>query len=105
MLPKEYVGLVIADTRRALAWEAGLRQAGFEVLRVETSGADLEKGDWQVGVKREQAVGARAFVTDVQQGRAKLRHQPLLSRSGWLALWAIGILMAGGVVAWWLAAR
>jgi len=105
MLPEGYVGLVVADTRRALAWENGLRGKGFDVVRVESSGADADKGAWQIGVDRGQAVEARAFVTDVLKGDARLPHQPVLSRSGWLALWAIGILLAGILASAWLAAR
>ena len=40
MLPPGYVGLLVADTRRASQWELGLSTAGFDVARVETRGAD-----------------------------------------------------------------
>lgn len=97
MLPPDHVGLLVADTRRAAQWEAGLRAAGLDAIRVETSGADIGKGDWQLAVPRAQATAARAYVRDVLQGDKKLP-------SGGVALppWArramLGIALIVGVL-------
>lgn len=93
MLPDGYTGLVVADTRRAREWELGLTDAGFEVVRVETSGDDAEKGSWQIGVVVRQEVDARNFVTQVIRGDAALPSLPRLSATGMRALTVIGVLM------------
>jgi len=89
VIPDGYVGVVVADTRRALQWEAGLRAAGFDAVRVETTGADAEKGTWRVTVPRKDELAAKALVSDVVSGRARLPSRPLLSRTAWIALIAI----------------
>lgn len=99
MLPKGYEGLVVADTRRALAWERGLERAGFDVVRVETTGADAAKGDWQIAVTRADAPAAKAFVSEVVRGDRELPRPVLLSRSAWISLIAILVIVTG----FWLA--
>lgn len=98
MLPSGYQGLVVADTRRALEWESGLRARGFDVVRVETTGADADKGAWQIGVASGQKMEAQAFVTQVINGDAKLPARPFLSRTGWLALLGVALAIAALLV-------
>lgn len=98
MLPSDYVGLVVADTRRAMAWEAGLEAAGFDVLRVETRGADADKGAWQIGVIRSQRAGAQRFVSEVMRGDRELPSRPALSRTGLMALVAVVLVLVGLLV-------
>jgi hypothetical protein len=95
MLPKGYEGLVVADTRRALAWERGLERAGFDVVRVETAGADAAKGDWQIAVARADAPAAKAFVSEVVRGDRQLPGAVVLSRSAWISLVAILVIAVG----------
>jgi len=106
VLPEGYTGLLVADTRRAIQWEAGLKTAGFESVRVETRGADVEKGDWQIGVPERKAAKARLFVSSVLAGEEKLPSPPLLSRSGVTALLLIGAvfaaMVAAGLLSSWL---
>ena len=99
-LPDTHVGLVVADTRRAMAWEDALRARGFEVMRVETSGAQADKGDWSIGVPRAQASRARQYVSDVVSGREVLPSRPVLPRTARLAL--VAIVVTAGV--WFLLA-
>lgn len=105
MVPKGYVGLVVADTRRALQWEAGLRAAGFDVARVETTGPDADKGDWRICVVEAQQQEARALVTDVVRGDATLPSRPLLTRTGWIALFGVMLTILVVWVGAWLATR
>lgn len=96
MLPPGYRSLVIADTRRATEWEEGLRRAGFDVVRVETTGADADKGAWKVAVAAAQESKAKAFVTAVTRGEARLPAPPFLAGFGWKAL--VGVAVIVGVV-------
>ncbi len=94
MLPPGYIGLLIADTRRAQQWERGLRAAGCAVARVETRGDDVDKGTWQIAVRRSDATKARALVQSVLSGESRLPQRPLLSRSGTIALLGIALVLA-----------
>jgi hypothetical protein len=94
MLPDGYVGLVVADTRRALEWEAGLEAAGFRVMRVETRGADADKGAWQIGVPRFERARAQTFVTEVINGDRKLPARTILPRSAQWALVGVVVVLA-----------
>lgn len=94
MLPPDHVGLLVADTRRAAQWEAGLRAAGLAAMRVETSGADIAKGDWQIAVPRAQATVARAYVRDVMQGEKRLPSGVALPRWAWRAMLGIAAIIA-----------
>ena len=94
MVPRGYVGLVVCDTRRALQWERGLAAAGFEPLRVETTGDAADRGDWQLAVPDRHGLAARAYVSRVLQGEESLPHAPLLSRSAWISATAIAVLLA-----------
>ena len=94
VLPDGYVGLVVADTRRAIEWEAGLRAAGFEVVRVETRGADADRGDWRIAVAQNDKPAASNFVSRVLSGEQKLPSQPMLSRTGYVALLLVGAVIA-----------
>lgn len=92
-VPAGYRGLLVADTRRAEQWEAGLRAAGIDVVRVEARGADADKGDWQIAVAARDQVAARALVAAVMRGEAKLPRAALLSGTGLRALVAIGVII------------
>lgn len=93
MLPSGHRPLVVADTRRAAEWEAGLRRAGFDVVLRETPPGD-DRGGWVVGVVAAQEHEAKAFVSEVVRGRARLPAAPLLSPAAWRALAGIALLLA-----------
>ena len=95
VLDPGYVGLVVADTRRATEWERGLRAEGYDVVRVETRGPDADKGAWQIAVRADQADVARRFVTSVVQGERSLPSHVVLSRTAWVSLIAIVAIVAG----------
>jgi hypothetical protein len=102
MLPRGYRSLVVCDTRRAEEWKAGLARAGFDVALAETA-PDNVKGACEVGVIEEQELAAKAFVTDVVKGRAKLPRPPTLSPTGFKALMAVAVLLAALAATLWLA--
>jgi hypothetical protein len=99
MPPAGYKGLVTCDTRRAEAWRAGLERAGFHPVLAEARG---DKGDWEVAVPLDEERGARAFVTEVVQGKRTLPSPPFLSATAFKALVAIGLVVVGLLVAGWL---
>jgi len=88
------VNLLLADTRRAKQWQAGLRAIGVDVQVDEACGADAEKAEWQVSVAAQDAARARKWAGDVVAGRARLPRQIVLSRSGWIAMLLILATMA-----------
>ena len=71
MLPHGYKGLVVCDTRRAHAWKAALARRGFQVVLAETA-ASNDRGSWEVGVIAAQELAAKAFVSEVVQGKQRL---------------------------------
>jgi hypothetical protein len=96
MAPPGYRDILICDTRRAQQWQAGLTRAGLEVVLTETRGEDAEKGSWQVAVAERHESKARALVTDVLQGRAKLPAPPFFSAYGlqlFVAILMIAVLL------------
>ena len=99
MLPSGYTRILLADTRRALAWERGLARAGFAVRRVAATGQAEDKADWALGVPQDQLRGARAFVSDVLQGNRRLPAVPVLSGAARVALFGIGAVVVAVVVA------
>lgn len=105
MIPEGYVPLVVAETRRAQQWEAGLARRGVDVVRVKTTGAASDKGEWQIAVARAQAIEARRVVSDVLAGRASLPAGPRLSSTGFRALVAIGVVLALLFGLGWLSGR
>ncbi len=96
-LPPGFRPLLIADTRRARAWEADLRRAGFEVVLEETSGADADAGAWQLGVRESQEAEAKRFVSEVMQGKRTLRGRGL----GWKGAVVILVLAAFLLTIFW----
>lgn len=98
MLPSGYRPVVVADTRRAAEWQAGLRRAGFDAVLAETP-PDDDHGSWVVGVVAAQELQAKRFMTDVLQGRERLPAAPILSPTAWRALAAVAILVAVLLVA------
>jgi len=99
MLPTGYKSLLMCDTRRAEQWRAGLERAGFKVTVVE---ADSEKASCEVGVRASHEMAAKAFVTEVIQGRSKLPTPPFLTATAFKALVAIGLVLVGLFVAGWV---
>jgi len=93
VLPDGHIGLLVADTRRATQWEAGLRAAGIAALRVEAAAKDIDKGEWQIAVPRAQASAARKLVADVVNGKARLPAARLLSKNAWYALLGIAAII------------
>lgn len=67
-------------------------------MRVPATGKDSEKGSWQIGVARIDEARARAFVSDVIQGRVELPSRPVLSPMGMGAVLGIGIIIAALVL-------
>jgi hypothetical protein len=95
VVPSGHTQLLLADGRRAVAWERGLARAGFTPVRLPTRGQDAERADFAIAVPALQARAARAFVSEVVNGRRRLPHVAPLSRSGLLALaLAIGVVAA-----------
>lgn len=72
MVPPNHISLLIADGRRAVSWELGLRREGLQVQRIATTGSDAAKGDyWLVVPKSEKARGQR-FISNVLAGKSTL---------------------------------
>lgn len=99
MTARGHTQLLLADTRRALAWERGLIRAGFSAQRVEARGRDADRADWAISVPDAEAVAARRYVSDVLGGRARLPHVAIISRSGAIALAGAVLVLAALIVA------
>ncbi|MBI4509075.1 MAG: hypothetical protein HY698_05540 [Deltaproteobacteria bacterium] len=104
MLPTGYKSILICDTRRAQEWRAGLRQAGLELVMIETEGLTSEKGAWELAVPEAQELAAKAFVAKVIQGRLRLPRAPFLSGTGIMSMIAIVLIVLVLVLASWMKA-
>jgi hypothetical protein len=93
MLPPGYREILVTDTRTAERWELTFQRLGIDVEVVETTGADRERGEWQIGASERDEVRARALVDAVAQGRAELPGKPVLRSTAFRALAAVAILL------------
>ena len=69
---RDYVGLIVCDTRRARAWRAAFAKAGIDAIVQETIGEEAETGAVKVSVPRRHLVAANELVTRVTRGEVTL---------------------------------
>ena len=100
MVPPNHISLLIADGRRALEWELGLRREGLSARRIETSGSEAAKGDYWLVVPEGERFAAQRFVSEVLAGNREL---PTSAPVGGPLLWGAAAIVAG-VVAFVVAA-
>jgi hypothetical protein len=69
---RDYVGLVVCDTRRARSWRTAFARAGIAAAIAETVGDESERGACKVSVPRRDLPAANALVTAVTRGELRL---------------------------------
>jgi hypothetical protein len=94
MLPPGYRELLVTDTATAEQWESCFQRLGIDGEVVETTGADTERGEWQVGVSEQDYARAEILMKAVACGRVELPGKPVLRSAGFRALAVVAVLFA-----------
>lgn len=95
MLPSKHTSLIIADGRRARAWESGMRRSGLSVKRVDTAGPDSEQGAFYLVVPNSQLKEGQRYVSEVLAGKRSL---PSVAPIGGVLLLGAGLIVLSMVV-------
>lgn len=88
--PRDYVGLLFCDTRRARSWQIAFGQAGIVAKVVETIGEEAEAGACKVSVPRRDLPAANDMVTAVTRGELTLPG----SGVSWMTIIALVMIAA-----------